>query len=156
MTESCPIHPDLVDEPSARIGAGLTILAAAAAVAAGRPWIPLLLAADFGLRSRGLVKASPIAQLSRALRTAAGLRPRPVNAGPKRFAALVGAGFSLAIALAQFRHHPRAALAIAAVLVLCASLEAFVGYCVGCKVYSLIQALVHHLPADPPNHTEHP
>jgi len=138
VTESCPIHPDLVDEPSTRIGAALVILVAATALWTGRSWIPLLLALDFGLRSRGLAPFSPIARLAGALRSVSGLAPRPANAGPKRFAALLGAAFSLAIALALFLHQPWAALAAGGALVLCASLEAFLGFCLGCKVYGLL------------------
>ncbi len=140
MTESCPISPDLVDDRATRIGAGLIILLTLASLGLGQAWLPLLLAVDFGLRSRGWNIWSPVAQAAKGLRTAAGLSPRPINAGPKRFAALVGAAFSLGIALALFFHHPRPALALGAVLILCAALEAFLGFCVGCRVYSLLKA----------------
>jgi hypothetical protein len=141
MTESCPIHPSTVDDRATRFGAGLTILITGLAIVTGRFWIALLLALDFGLRSRGWNRFSPVAQAAKGLRSLSGLAPRPINAGPKRFAALLGLVFSLAIALAQALHHPRAALAVAIILGLCASLEAFLGYCLGCKVYSLLQAV---------------
>ena len=134
-TETCPISPEVVDDHAIRIGAGLTILVTATALHFRTGWIALALGLDFALRSRGLAAASPIARIATALRQVSGLRPAPINAGPKRFAALVGAVFSLAIAAALFLHLPGVAPAAAAILILCAGLEAFLGYCVGCKVY---------------------
>ena len=150
MTESCPISPDSIDDRATRIGAGLVILLTLASLGLGRVWLPLLLTVDFGLRSRDWSAWSPVAQMAKGLRSLAGLQPQPINAGPKRFAALVGVLFSLGIALALFFHHPRPALALGAVLILCAALEAFLGFCVGCKVYSLLQAAwgPHSLPKD--------
>jgi hypothetical protein len=152
MTEFCPISPDVVDDHATRIGAALTILIVLAILWQGRFWLPLLLALDFGLRSRGWSTFSPIAQVSKVLRQAFRLQPRPTNAGPKRFAAAIGALFSLGIAAALWRHHPRVALVVAAVLILAASLEAFLGYCVGCKVYGVIQTL---LPRKEDTHAAH-
>ena len=142
MTESCPISPAVIDDRATRIGAGLVILLALTSLGLGQAWPPLLLAVDFGLRSRGWNRWSPIAQAAKALRTVAGLSPKPTNAGPKRFAALVGASFSLGIALALHFEQPGLMRALAAVLILCAALEAFLGFCVGCKVYGLFQALL--------------
>jgi hypothetical protein len=143
MTETCPISPNAVDEHAIRIGAALTILVVAAGLWLHNFWIPLLLAVDFGLRSRGWSDFSPIAQAAKLLRRASGIQPQPTNAGPKRFAALIGVLFSLGIAIAQWRHHPRVALGVGVVLILAAALEAFLGLCVGCKVYGFLQS---HLP----------
>ncbi len=140
MTDSCPISSELVDDRATRLGAGLVIVLTLASLGLGTVWLPLLLAVDFGLRSRGWNRLSPVAQAAQALRAAAGLSPTPINAGPKRFAALVGAVFTLSIALALHFHQTRSARVLAAVLISCAALEAFLGFCVGCKVYSLIQA----------------
>jgi hypothetical protein len=141
MTESCPITPDQVDDRSTRIGAGLVLLLVVASLWLGSFWLPLALSLDFALRSRGRIAFSPIAQASKGLRQAFRLRPSLINAGPKRFAALVGAVFSLVIATALALHLPRVAQSAAAILLLCAALEAFLGFCVGCKVYSLLQPL---------------
>ncbi|WLT32704.1 DUF4395 domain-containing protein [Geothrix sp. PMB-07] len=142
MPENCPISPDLVDERATRIGAGLVLAIALSGLWLGRWWIPLLLAADFALRSRGWTTFSLIAQVAKALRAAVGWAPQPINAGPKRFAALLGALFSLGFALALWRQHGTTALVIASLLLLCAALEAFFGYCVGCKAHSLLQSLL--------------
>ena len=148
MTESCPISPEVVDEHATRIGAGLTILVVLAAIWLGRYWIPLALAVDFFLRSRGWSDLSPIAQVAKTVRKAVGLKPRPTNAGPKRFAALIGVIFSLGISAALRFHHPRLALVLAAILIVCAALEAFLGFCLGCKVYGFIQPFLRNKRGD--------
>jgi hypothetical protein len=140
MTDSCPISPEVIDDRATRIGAGLVIVLVLASLGLGRAWLPLLLAVDFGLRSRGWNRWSPVAQAAQALRALVGLQPQPTNAGPKRFAALVGAAFTLGIALALHFQQTGSARALAAVLISCAALEACLGLCVGCKVYSLLKA----------------
>ena len=156
MTDHCPILPEIVDDNATRIGAGLTLLIAILGIASGRFWIPLLLAADFGLRSQGWATFSPIAQASKGLRGLLQLRPAPVNAGPKRFAALLGLVFSLAIALALGFHRPTAALTVTLILGACASLEAFLGYCLGCKVYTLLHPIFGSKPSPVADTTQPP
>ena len=56
------------------------------------------------------------------------LSPKPVDAAPQKFAARIGIVFSALSGL----------LFVAGVLVVCATLEAALGYCVGCKVYALL------------------
>jgi hypothetical protein len=141
MTETCPIALEVIDDHATRIGAAIVILATLAGLWFGSSWAFLALAVDFGLRNRGWVKVSPIAQLASFLRTALRIQPAPVDAGPKRFAAGIGALFSLGLALALWRHQPEIALGLAGLLVLAAALEALFGYCVGCKIYGLLTSL---------------
>jgi hypothetical protein len=84
------------------------------------------------------------------------LRPAPVNAGPKRFAALLALVFSLAIALALGFHRPTAALTVTLILGACASLEAFLGYCLGCKVYTLLHPIFGSKPSPVADTTQPP
>jgi hypothetical protein len=137
--EHCPIAAETVDENAARIGAGLVIAIVVAGLWLDESRVPMLLALDFALRRRGWNVASPVAQVSGGLRTILGMQPRPVNAGPKQFAALIGALFCLAIGLAMTFHLRGLALALGGVLVACAALEAFLGFCVGCKAYLLLR-----------------
>lgn len=138
---TCPVRPEVVDDVTVRLGAGIVLVAGSLLLATRAPWLGLLLAADFALRALGHPRWSPVARAAGALRSRLALPPRPVNAGPKRFAAGVGAGFALAItaALVAGLHGP--ALALGATLLLCATLEALAGCCVGCKVHGLLQLL---------------
>ena len=132
---SCPVVPGLVDETAGRLGAllsmGLILLAA------WRGWgaLALALAADFALRAAGWLDLSPVARAAGLLRRLTGLPARPVNAGPKRFAASVGCLFSLGAGLALLAGARPPGLGLAAVLAACAGLEGVFGFCVACRLH---------------------
>ena len=132
---SCPIVLDLVDESAGRIAAFLSLGLLALAVGSGRGWAVLALAADFALRAAGRATFSPVALAAGRLRRLAGLAERRINAGPKRFAASVGFLFSLGIGSALLAGLQPLGLALAAILGLCAGLEAFFGFCLACRIH---------------------
>lgn len=132
---SCPIVPDLVDESAGRIAAFLSLGLLALAVGSGQGWAVLALAADFALRAAGRPPFSPVALAAGRLRRLAGLAERRINAGPKRFAATVGLLFSLGIGSALLAGLRPLGLALAAILGLCAGLEAFFGFCLACRIH---------------------
>lgn len=140
MTQACPISGDRVDERAGRIAALFSLLLAALFAWKGWAWAMLGLSADFALRALGLRRYSPVALLSRQLRQISGLEPRLINAGPKRFAALVGCAFTLAIAASLALHWRTTSLSLAGLLVLCAGLEAGLGFCIACVIYGRIPA----------------
>jgi hypothetical protein len=139
--QSCPISGDTRNERVVRIVAGFVV--AVSAVAATQPrliaaTILLALAADFVVRGFGRPRYSPLATLGRGVANLAHLSPKPVDAAPKRFAARIGIVFALSAALLHLLDLPVAALSVTGVLAICAALEAGVGLCVGCRVYSLL------------------
>lgn len=132
---SCPVSRDLTDETAGRFAAFLSLAVLALAVGFGQGWAVLLLAADFALRALGRPSLSPVARAAGLLRRRAGLAERKINAGPKRFAASVGFLFSLGIGLALLAGQWGPGLGLAAVLGVCAGLEAFFGFCLACQVH---------------------
>ncbi|PKQ16930.1 MAG: DUF4395 domain-containing protein [Actinobacteria bacterium HGW-Actinobacteria-7] len=140
MFAACPISRETRNEHVARAVAALVVIVVAGAVASGRPapWILLALAADFIVRGYYSPRMSPLAAIGRAITRGLGLAPKPVDAAPKKFAARIGVVFSVASALLYLVGAPVAGLAVVGVLVVCATLEATLGYCVGCKVYALL------------------
>jgi len=68
----------------------------------------------------------------------AGLKSKPVDRAPKRFAAFVGLVFLAAILTATLTGFALTAKIIAGVLVVFAALESLLGFCAGCYVYALI------------------
>jgi len=73
--------------------------------------------------------------------------PELRDAGPKRFAARVGLGFSAALLVLTNTGHRGATLAIAGILLFCAILESVLGFCVGCRVWSAWYAIRDGVPA---------
>ena len=105
------------------------------------PWVFVFLVADFGLRSFDLGRFSPLGLLSDAIIRTFHLPIKPVFLPPKRFAARIGLGFSVAILVAHIAGWNT--IVLLGVLALFAFLESFLGFCAGCYVYSFIQRFKH-------------
>ena len=137
MRNSCPITTELLDEQVIRLVAFQVVLLMALAVWSGNPWLPFVLAVDFGLRSLGKGALSPLARAAAMVQQVTGLAAKPVNAGPKHFAAKIGALMSLVIGIAFACGWHGTAVTFGGILIFCALLESLCGYCVGCQFYRL-------------------
>lgn len=139
MVAQCPISGKMTGVKQARLNGFLTIAVLTLFVLYPHPAIPLLLAADFTLRGFSLNLRSPVAWLSARLIAWLRLEETPTEAAPKRFAARLGLAFSLTIAVLITANLQLLSQAVAGVLGVCASLEAFFGLCIGCHIYSWAQ-----------------
>lgn len=97
-----------------------------------------VLGADFAVRAFGQPRHSPLAAVARGMVHALKMRPQPVDAAPKRFAAKIGLVFSLSASVLFLAQVPVGAIAVAAILGFCALLESAFGVCIGCKVYAAL------------------
>jgi len=143
MSQACPINSETVNNRVVRLVATQVVVIATIFVITPRWWLFLALATDFLLRALGHRKYSPLAAIGRAVASGLKLEPRPVNAAPKQFAASIGVAFALTASVLAFLDLTLAARIVAAGLLGAASLEAFLGYCVGCKIYSLVPRRRH-------------
>ncbi len=136
---TCPVSEQRVDENATRVGAFLVIVIAVVALYTGVYWLSILLAVDFAIRAfTNEGTFSPIKQVSKLVSTQLNLPKKPIDAAPKKFAAGVGFAFAISIAVAQFFLFANTAYAIGSVLLVCALLESFFAYCVGCVVYTYL------------------
>lgn len=131
--------PNPVNETSARVVAAGVVAMAGTAVAADQPWLMFPLAYGFAARVLTGPKLSPLGQLATRVVEPRLPGTRRYSPGPpKRFAQFVGLTFSLtALALHYRLRRHRAARVVLTVLVGAASLEAFAGFCLGCKMFAL-------------------
>lgn len=135
--------PRTVDEVSARLVAAGVFVMGAAVLVFRQPWILVVMAIGFVLRTAAGPKLSPLALLmTRAVRPRLSIKPRTVSGPPKRFAQSVGAVFTIAASVLYFAFGlTGAAYGLTGVLVLFAGLESFVGFCMGCKVFALLMRI---------------
>jgi hypothetical protein len=129
-----------VDEVSARLVAGGVVVLAVTAIALDQPWLTAVLAYGFLARVLTGPKLSPLGRLvTRVVRPRLAVAPRPVPGPPKRFAQGIGAAFTLTAAvLALGFGLVGAAWVVLGALVVAASLEAFLGFCLGCRVFAVL------------------
>jgi len=132
--------PDPVNEVSARLVATGVVVLSVAAIVFDLPWLLAVIAYGFVARVLTGPTMSPLGQLvTRVITPRLPWAARPVPGPPKRFAQGIGAAFSVTAAVLALGFGQRgAAYGLMGVLVVAASLEAFAGYCVGCRVFALL------------------
>lgn len=141
--------PNPVNEVSARLVATGVVILSIVTIAFDVRWLTVLLAYGFVARVVTGPTLSPLGQLvTRVITPALPVAPRLVPGPPKRFAQGIGAAFTLTAAVLTFGFDRfGAAQVVLGLLVVAASLEAFVGLCLGCKMFALLMR-VGVIPAD--------
>jgi hypothetical protein len=122
--------------------AGGVVVMAVTAIVADQPWVLAVIAYGFVARVASGPTLSPLGQLvTRVVTPRLPVAERPVPGPPKRFAQGVGVAFSLtALVLAVAGQRP-AAYVVLGLLVVAASLEAFLGLCLGCRAFAVLMRL---------------
>lgn len=134
---TCPFSLRKADETVVRLVALMTFLIAITGIFTYLPLVALLLAIDFGIRAL-TPWTSGLAFLGKTIAKTLKLPSKPINAGPKIFAARLGFGLALVIATLGFTGWTTAATILAGALAFFAALEAFFAVCVGCHLYTLL------------------
>jgi hypothetical protein len=140
MPSRHPFVPALVDPRGPRLGAALTTLVLVAALAAGRPELPVLLALQAAVFALGAAGRSPYGALyARLVRPGLGPPAELEDSRPLRFAQAVGLVFT-AVALAGLAAPTGLVTLVATAFALGAAfLNAAFGVCLGCEAYLLLR-----------------
>ena len=131
--------PNPVNETSARLVAGVVAVLAVVAIAFQQGWILPVLAYGFVARALTGPKLSPLALVATRVVTPRLPFVHRYSPGPaKRFAQSIGAVFTVTASVLWYvAGQHTAALALAGVIAVFASLESGFGLCVGCKAFFL-------------------
>ena len=136
------VFPNPVDEVSARLVAAGVVVMGTATLVSGQWWVLVPLVFGFVARVAAGPRFSPLGLLvTRVIRPRLSVAPRLVAGPPKRFAQAMGLTFSATASLFVVLGATGAATVVLAMLLIAASLEAFVGLCLGCKVFALLMRL---------------
>jgi hypothetical protein len=128
--------PNPVDEVSARLVAGGVVLMGLAALATHNPVLLAVMAYGFLARVLTGPRLSPLGRLvTQVVRPRLDVAPRLVPGPPKRFAQGVGATFTVAAFLLAVAGVDWLVTALLAVLVVFATLESVLGFCMGCTAF---------------------
>jgi hypothetical protein len=135
--------PNPVDERSARTVATGVVVMALAVLVLGQWWVLVPLAYGFVARVASGPRFSPLGLLAtRVVTPRLPFAPKYCAGPPKRFAQAIGAVCSLTALVLHFVvGADTAALVVLGVLTVAASLEAFVGFCLGCWMFSKLMRL---------------
>lgn len=131
--------PNPVNEVSARLVATGVVLMSVTAIVFDAKWLLPILFYGFVARVLAGPKLSPLGQfVTRVITPRLSVEPRMVAGPPKRFAQGMGVAFSGGAFVLLISGHWFAAQVVLGLLVIAASLEAFVGLCLGCKIFAVL------------------
>ena len=131
--------PNPVNEVSARLVAGGVVLMTSAYVITGWSWVLFVLAYGFVARALTGPTLSPLGQLvTRVITPALPIEPRPTAGPPKRFAQAIGAMLSVSAVGLYLGGSVGGSKLLVAMVLVAASLEAFLGFCLGCRIFAVL------------------
>ena len=130
--------PNPVNDIAARVVAAMVVVLTLSIIIIGDGWLIIVLTYGFLARVATGPTLSPIGQLAtRVIAPRISSTPRLVPGPPKRFAQAIGLAFAVSALVAHYvLGLPVAARVFLGVLALFASIEAFVGFCMGCYVFN--------------------
>ena len=129
--------PNPVNETSARIVATGAVVMSVLFVITANPWVLVPLTYGFVARVLTDPLLSPLGRIATEVITPRLKRDHVFVAGPpKRFAQGIGAVFSVTASVLWILDLETASRVVIFMLAGAASLEAFVGYCLGCAIFS--------------------
>jgi len=132
--------PETVNEVSARLVAGGVVIITLLIVIGGQHWLLPVLAYGFVARALSGPTLSPLGQfVTRVVTPALPFEPKIVPGPPKRFAQAIGATLSVSALIAYYViGSTTATLVLISMITIAASLESFLGYCLGCQIFGLL------------------
>jgi hypothetical protein len=134
--------PNPANDTSARIVAAGVVAMAIVFIITGNGWLLFPLTYGFAARVASGPTLSPLGQLSvRVLTPLIKVEHKMVPGPPKRFAQTVGLVFTATASALYLADNVGAARIVIAMLTVAASLEAFLGFCLGCKMFAILMRL---------------
>lgn len=139
MDLSCPISAERINENVVRIIAFMVAVIALLCMIFSNYWAIFFLIFDFGMRAFTSGKLSPLKFISIKLNHAFSLKAKVTDQAPKKFAATLGFGFCLLIAVMFILNLLMGALVLTILMTVFALLESLLAICVGCYFYTFLQ-----------------
>jgi energy-converting hydrogenase Eha subunit A len=133
--------PNPVNDKAARIVATGVVLMSVAFLGTGWAWILIPLTYGFWARVLTGPTMSPLGQLATRVVAPRLGEPRLTPGPPKRFAQAIGVVFSTTALVLALSVGIGAAQIVIVMLLVAASLEAFLGLCLGCKAFAVLMKL---------------
>ena len=130
--------PNPVNEYAARCTAGIVVVLTLVAILSQWEWLVGVIAAGFILRLAFGPRISPAALVSVKVLAPRFGPAKLVPGPPKRFAQGMGVFMSVAAFILLLSGAPVVGWALMALLLVAASLEAFIGLCLGCIIFGFL------------------
>jgi len=139
ISASCPISTKKIDANIVRLVSFQVALFVVLFLLTKEQWFAFVLLFDFAVRSLRLSKMSPFYLIAQFVVKGWSIAPRLCDESPKRFALFLGLLISFVLVMLIISGLTKIATVLAIVLLICALLETLFDFCIGCKLYYLIQ-----------------
>jgi hypothetical protein len=134
-----PSFPDPVNETAARTVAAGVVTMATSSIVFDQPWLMVPLTYGFAARVANGPRFSPLGLLAtKVVVPRLPVEEKLVSGPPKRLAQGMGLSMSLTALVLHLTGRRRASRRVLTVLIGAASLEAFAGICLACRIYPLL------------------
>ena len=133
---TCPVSAVRIDNNVTRIIAAIILIMAVVGVVLQNYFIYIFLTYDFLTRTFFNGNGSLLKLVGKQTVKVFNIKPKPINAAPRKFAAGLGLIFSLSIGILIFLQLIIPSYLVGGILVICAFMESVLGFCLGCYVYS--------------------
>lgn len=141
MIKICPISLHQINEAVSRLNAAFTFLLVLICLISAHPVLPAIIIIDFIFRNVREGHYNPLIRFNKFIVSSLSISGTLINAGPKIFAARVGLMLSVFGMGMYYFISPDIAMMIYGLLGFFAFMEAFLNYCVACKLYPWFLAL---------------
>lgn len=138
MSKVCPLIFRQIDATISKISTALVVSSIFMYLMTLQVGILFFIAIDFVIRLSGKKKYSPIYLSAHAIQKAFHLSVKMEDAGGKRLAAFFGFAFTVGMIITYYEEWMVANSVIAVIFVSCAIPEILFGYCIACKIYTLV------------------
>lgn len=138
---SCPLNFKQVDENLFRINALFVSFLVLLYLFSEIMPIMLFLVLDFVIKLFFEKLPSPLTFLSQRVKKLFHIEDLLIDGGAKRLAGFFGLFFMLLLLGTYFLHSFPVSLVVAALYLLCSSLDILFGFCIGCKIYFIIKKI---------------
>jgi len=136
---SCPLNFKQVDENLFRINALFVSLFVLLYLYTQMLPIMLFLVLDFSIKLFFEKLISPLTFFSQVIKKIFRIEDLLIDGGAKRLAGFFGFFFMILLLVTYFFHSLSLSLVVAALYLICSSLDILFGFCIGCKIYFIIK-----------------
>lgn len=141
MSYSCPVTFEKVDSTLSRISSFIVSMFVIYYLYSFNIYILYFLFLDFYMRIFCQKNFSIIYLFSKILKKIFYLKDNYSDSGAKKLAGIFGVFFILVLIFANQLEYSELSLVVGAIFIICSLLDAFVNYCVGCKIYYIIKKI---------------
>ncbi|MCB4751045.1 MAG: DUF4395 domain-containing protein [Sulfurovum sp.] len=141
MPALCPISQKRIDTNLVRIISFQILVFILLFIATNALYFLLIVLFDFAVRVVRQDGYSPFRQIAYHILSGWNIKPHYVDESPKRFSLFLGFGMIVFIALFALLGFVNIAVIISLVFILCLFLEVLFSFCIGCKLYYVLQLL---------------